>query len=243
MTLGVAETRLVLQAGGRGQRMGDVSRSIPKPMQTVGGTPMVERLLRQGIDAGLRRITVITGEMGDRITAHLRGLEGLPSELDLGFIAETVPRGNIGALADLPRDGRRFVLCFADLVTDLDFATLLAVHQELGSDVTLASHPETHRLALGELVIDGDRVVDYREKPEKRFLICSGIGVFEPALLDLVPLDRPAGISDLISLALAHDLKVMHWTHGAFWMDVNSQEDLARANGVLARIRPAEGRS
>jgi D-glycero-D-manno-heptose 1,7-bisphosphate phosphatase len=149
MISNIAETRLVLQAGGRGQRMGDATRSTPKPLLPVGGTPMVERLLRQAIGAGLRSVTVITGTMGDRIEDHVRGMEGLPSDLSLTFIRETAPRGNVGSLAELPRDGRRALLSFADLVTDLDFAKLLAVHEERDADITLASHPEAHRLALG----------------------------------------------------------------------------------------------
>ena len=75
--------------------------------------------------------------------------------------------------------------------------------------MTLTSHTESYRVRLGELVVEGDRVIEYREKPEKRHLICSGIAVIEPPIVELVWRDRPMGISDLhLREALAG------WTRG-----------------------------
>ncbi len=220
----------VLQAGGRSDRMRAGGESLPKPLLPIDGVPMVERLLRQLVAAGLRRITVITGARGDRIEAHLLGLRDLPDDLELDWLRESKPRGNVGSLAELPRDGRSIVLAFADLATDLDFSRLLEVHATRGADVTLTSHTESFRVRLGELVVEGDRVVEYREKPEKRFLICSGIAVFEPHVVDLVWNDRPMGISDLITVALGRGQEVVHWMHHSRWIDVNSPEDLRQAN-------------
>jgi hypothetical protein len=78
-------------------------------------------------------------------------------------------------------------------------------------------------------------VADYQEKPVKHFLICSGMAVFEPEVLDLIDPNRPCGISDLIKAALAHSFKVAHWTHGAFWVDVNDRDALRRAETELSR--------
>jgi NDP-sugar pyrophosphorylase family protein len=201
----------------------------PKPLLEVGGVPMVERLLRQLVDAGVRAVTVITGWKAEIVEAHIRGLRDLPDDLDVGFIRELRPRGNIGSLADLPRDGKTVVLTFGDLVTDLDFAALIERHRSWGADATLTSHYELHRLELGELHVEGDDVTGYQEKPEKQFLICSGIAALEPRVIDLIPRDRPAGISDVVLVAISRGLRVTHWLHGAFWMDVNSPEALERA--------------
>ena len=225
--------RAVLQAGGRGQRMGDLTDDTPKPLLPVAGVPMAERLLRQLTGAGVRDVTVITGWLGERIEAHLRGLDGLPDDLRLTFFHETTPLGNAGALQHVaPGDGP-VLLTFADLVTDLDRRALVALHRERACDVTLTSHTEGIRLRLGELLVDGDRVHGYLEKPWKDFLICSGIGVFEPRAIDLLAPDRPTGLSELIVTAIEAGLSVTHWKHGAFWMDVNSPAALAEASARL----------
>jgi NDP-sugar pyrophosphorylase family protein len=161
----------------------------------------------------------------------------------LDFIRETQPMGNIGALGQLAAVTKPILFAFGDLVTDLDFAQLMAMHRQQGAQVTLTSHYETHRLQLGELVVEDQRVMGYQEKPLKQFLICSGIGVFEPEVLKLLEAGRPAGISDLIRAAIGEGMHVIHWTHGAFWMDVNTPKALEEAESALARkahVEPIE---
>lgn len=233
---GARETRAVLQAGGRGERMGALTEALPKPMLPVAGVPMVERLLRQLLAAGLRDVTVVTGHLGERCQEHLARLPDLPADLRLHFHAEGAARGNAGALAELA-DDRPCLFLFADLVTDLDLGALLREHARGGASATLCSHYEAHRVRLGELLVEGERVVGYLEKPWKRFLICSGVAVLEPEVLRCADPSRPVGLSDLVGAALARGLVVRHWEHGAFWMDVNSPEDLARASEAL-RARP-----
>lgn len=230
-----ANPRAVIQAGGRGSRLRPLTDTTPKPLLPVGGQPMVERILRSVAAAGVRDITVVVGWKGERIVRHLEGLSDLPAGVRLKFIVEEEPLGTVGALALLPAAGGPVVLANGDLVTDLGFHRLLRVHAERGADLTIASHEEAHRLHLGELVVDArDRVVGYREKPEKRYTICSGIAVVEPQLLSLLEPGRPAGLPDLVVAAVEAGYEVVHWRHGAFWMDVNTAEDLRRADARCA---------
>lgn len=227
------DVRVVIQAGGRGERMGALSTELPKPMLRVGGVPMVERLLRQVVGAGYRSVTVITGWLGERIQEHLESLQDLP-DIELRFHAEQGRRGNAGALADLPADSRPTLFLFGDLVTALDFRSLLQVHHAGGAHATLCSHWESHRVRLGELLVQGEEVTAYLEKPWKNFLICSGIAVFEPEVCAVADKNTPMGLSDLVTRAIEQGLRVRHWTHGAFWMDVNAPEDLDRATEAVS---------
>lgn len=235
----MAEVRVLLQAGGRGERLRPATDTTPKPLLDVDGVPMVERLLRQMLAAGLRDFTVVTGWLGHRIEEHFRGLDF--SNLDVQprfyFVREDVPLGNAGAMSLVADGDGPVLLVFGDLVTDLDFGALLDLHRARGTAITLASHYESFRVRLGELLTEGDAVVGYKEKPLKHFLICSGIGVFEPAALQLIEPGRPTGISELVMAAISHGLSVSHWVHGAFWMDVNSPEALQEASAALAQIR------
>jgi mannose-1-phosphate guanylyltransferase len=223
----------VLQAGGRGSRMEAAGCAEPKPLCRVRGVPMVERLLRAMVRSGIRRVSVLTGFKGDLVERHLHGLADLPGDLRLECIRETRPRGNVGGLSDVDVQGERVLFSFADLVTDLDFTTLVDLHRRRGCDVTLASHHESIRMRLGELEVDRAEVLAYREKPEKRFLICSGIAVLERSVVECIDPDRPVGMSDLVTVAIARGHMVTHWEHGARWMDVNTPEELDQANRML----------
>jgi mannose-1-phosphate guanylyltransferase len=230
-----AGVHAVLQAGGKGTRLHPATVSLPKPLLRVGGMPMVERLLRQLVNSGVRLVSIIVGWHGEQVENHIKHISGLPADLQLEFIREPAPMGNIGALSLLPPSTAPVLFAFGDLVTDLDFNELLARHRSMGAVATLASHYETHQLTLGELHIRDSQVIDYQEKPLKKFLICSGIAVFEPPVLQLLDPTRPAGISTLIQAALANNMKVAHWIHGAFWMDINTPEALEVAEKELAQ--------
>ena len=117
----------------------------------------------------------------------------------------------------------------------MDFIKLVDIHRERRCDITLASHYESHRVRLGELVVEGDRVLRYLEKPVKRFLICSGIAVIESHIISLIDKTVPMGLDELVEKAISQGFHTTHWVHGAFWMDINDLDLLKQADEALAR--------
>lgn len=222
-TLGTV--RVMLQAGGKGSRMGELTAGCPKPLLEVGGQSMIERLLNQLRRGGFRRVVVVTGWLAESVEARVGAWATQYPEMDLECFREPSPLGTLGALALLSPHPGTTLLVNADIVTTVDFAAFVGRHFERGVDLTLASHVEEARLELGELVIeDEDRVVGYREKPLKRYLICSGIVAMEPRVLSgLVP-GEMAGLPELVQRAVDAGLRVEHFRHGAFWVDVNDPE-------------------
>jgi len=238
MGYGMAQAHAVIQAGGLGHRVRAVAHETPTPLLPVGGVPMVEPLVQQLANAGIRRMTVVIGPTGSSIRARIARLSTtLPSDLDVTFYEERSALGNAGALGEIDTGGDDVLLCFADLVTDIDFAKLLAIHRERRQDVTLTSHHEHHQLTLGELLVDGDDVRGYQEKPRKAFLICSGIAVFNARAMAVArALPRPYGLSNLVPATLDAGCSVTHWQHGAYWIDVNTPELLERARDDADRV-------
>ena len=215
--------------------MGPKSEILPKHLLPVGGIPIAERLFRQLLSAGVRKIYIITGHLGKKVEAHFRELDDLPPDLELNFIRETIKRGDIGSLAEVPAEEGPVIWTYGDLVTDLDFVTLVHIHRERRCDITLTSHYESHRVRLGELVVEGDRVLRYLEKPVKRFLICSGIAVIESHIISLIDKTVPMGLDELVEKAISQGFQTTHWLHGAFWMDINDPDLLQQANEALAK--------
>jgi NDP-sugar pyrophosphorylase family protein len=206
-------------------------------MLAVGGMPMVERMVRRLVDAGVDRITVVVGHRGEVIVNHLRGFRDLAAMATVDFFFETEPLGNVGAMGRVRVERPLALCCFGDLVTTLDFGQLASAHARAGADMLLASHVEENRLQLGELVTENDRVVAYQEKPLKRYLICSGIALMRREVLSVIPKHRTStGLSDLVNLAIGTGHTVAHWTHGAYWIDVNSPQLLAEADRQIWAI-------
>jgi NDP-sugar pyrophosphorylase family protein len=226
----------VIQAGGLGQRIRAVAEAAAKPMLRVGEEPMIARLIRQIAASGVRHGSVVIPKGNEQFRALLTQVAGGTAGFELDVIEEHTPLGNAGALGRVECHGRTVLFCFGDLVTDLAFDRMAAVHRDRRCEVTLASHHEHHQLSLGELVTDGARVERYVEKPRKQFLICSGVALFEPRVLELAKtLPTPFGLVDLINACLKVGYSVTHWMHDAYWIDVNTPELLQQARNDASK--------
>jgi NDP-sugar pyrophosphorylase family protein len=223
---------VVIQAGGKGERMRAGGHAIPKVLVGVQGVPLVERLLRAIAAEGAEQFYIITGHEAEQVESHILAMKGLPTGARLQFIRETTARGNVGALSELAGLGSPILFAFGDLFTNLSFQALYEIHRQRDCAITAASHFERHRLQLGHLIVEDDRVVDYREKPEYQFLICSGIMAIEPHVLHLLPKEGAVGMNRLVMLAVESGLSVTHWNHGADWIDVNTPQLLETATGA-----------
>ena len=129
--------RAVIQAGGKGTRLYPATANLPKPLLRVGGVPLLERLLRQLLDTGIRDVTIITGWLGEQVQAHIEGLRDLPKDAAIQFFQEPRQLGNIGGLALAARKPEPILFLFGDLLTDLDFNQLISLHRQTGGDITL----------------------------------------------------------------------------------------------------------
>lgn len=228
-----AQIPVLLQAGGQGTRLRPYTDQVPKPMLQVGGVPILERLLRHFVALGFREFVIVVGRMGEIIDSHFRRID--VSDVGLTFIREEAPSGNVGALKNLEGRNTPVVLAFGDLLTDLDASGLVEEHVQKENDLTLASHLHRDYMEFGELVTDSGRVLEYREKPERQYLICSGVFVASPrAVRQIRTLGPKVNLVDLVMSCISAGFKVGSWHHSASWLDINSQEMLHRANDFIA---------
>ena len=65
-------------AAGFGTRMGELTRSTPKPMLPLGGRPLIDHAIDLVRDAGITRIVANTHYLADRIEPHLAQNDVIP---------------------------------------------------------------------------------------------------------------------------------------------------------------------
>ncbi|MEL7448817.1 MAG: sugar phosphate nucleotidyltransferase, partial [Pseudomonadota bacterium] len=59
--------RAMILAAGRGERMRPLTDSTPKPLLRAGGEPLVHRTLRALSHAGVRRVVINLGWLGEQL--------------------------------------------------------------------------------------------------------------------------------------------------------------------------------
>jgi glucose-1-phosphate adenylyltransferase len=177
-------TLTVILAGGHGSRLKPLTEERAKPAVPFGGKyRIIDFTLVNCLHSGLRRILVLTQYKSHSLQKHLRDGWSLFNP-ELGeYITAVPPQMRTGdnwyaGTADavfqnlymLKRSGAERVLILSgDHIYRMDYAPLLACHEEHRSDVTLACMrvPLQEAGRFGVVGVDrDDRVGTFQEKPE-----------------------------------------------------------------------------
>ncbi len=218
----------VVMAGGQGVRLRPLTDNVPKPMLSVAGRPILERIVLHLVGHGIRRIFVSVNYLGHVIEDHFG--DGGRFGAQIEYLHETEPLGTAGSLVLLPQVPERPVLVMnGDLVTSADLGRLLDAHAAGGTVATVGVRRYLHTVPFGCVQRDGDRLVALEEKPTLTREVNTGIYVLEPALLAHVPADSASSLPDLLEGALDRDEPVGVFDIEGDWIDVGQRDQLDRA--------------
>ena len=220
----------VILAGGRGTRLYPLTESIPKPMVTVAGRPILERLVLHLMSCGIRRFYLSVNYLAEIIEEHFG--DGSRFGCRIEYLREDAPLGTGGPLSLLdPIPELPIVVVNGDLVTQCDVARMLDFHAEGGYWATIGLRPYSIPIPFGVATVEEGQVVELREKPTERHLINAGIYVLSPEAVRCVPKDQEFPITELFARCMRDGLSAGGFTIEDEWIDVGHHHELRRANG------------
>jgi glucose-1-phosphate thymidylyltransferase len=166
--------KAVVLAGGYATRLWPITRHRPKMFLPVGETTVIDRIFREL--EGDDRVTEVFVSTNERFAAEFeRYLAESPFEKPIVSVEETVAEdekfGVVGALAQLVEREEvedDLLVVAGDNLIGFDVADFLDSFEEYGA-TTLAAYDVGSRekaRAYGLVELEGDRVVDFQEKPE-----------------------------------------------------------------------------
>lgn len=224
--------RAVLLAGGRGTRLGALTRDRPKPLLAVQGVPVIARLIAQLREAGVHRCTVVTCHLAEIVETELGDGRDLGVRLD--YLRERAPVGTAGCLSLLDRPDRSFYLVNADIVTDLSFRCLAERHLRAGAAATVAVWRHTTTVPYG--VVDFDpagRVTGFREKPVHEAFVAMGMACLAPRVCGHVAAGEAISLPELLGRLVAAGELVSSYRHDGGWCDIGRPEDYEQVQRML----------
>jgi dTDP-glucose pyrophosphorylase/CBS domain-containing protein len=228
--------RAVVMAGGFGTRLRPLTEDLPKPMLPLGSRPLLELIVEQLRDAGIRQLNVATHYKGEMISEHFK--DGQDFGVDIRYVKENQPLGTVGALSLLEESEEPLLVINGDILTRVDFRAMLNFHREHNADLTVAVRQYELRVPYGVVDTDGVAVRGILEKPVVKQFINAGIYLLNPAVRRMIPNDQPYDIPDLIQLLLKDGRHVVCFPIREYWLDIGEAEqyDQAKldvANGVF----------
>ena len=228
----------LILAGGRGTRLGPITNSLPKPMVSVAGKPILERLINHLLGYGISHIVISVGYLGDAIVDHFGDGSQFGCEITYLWEDPENPLGTGGPLGNLPKLfpelSAPVLVMNGDLVTQFDVAAMFDHHEQAGAVGTLGTFSYTHEVPYGVLQVnDSGRVEAIVEKPLRQELVSGGIYIFNPSVLRKVPPDTFFPITQVLTDCIDGGDKVSVWSLSEDWIDVGRPQDLAKARGQL----------
>jgi NDP-sugar pyrophosphorylase family protein len=207
--------------------------------------PILELLIRQLSSCGVERVTLAVGHLAALIMAYFGDGRRFGSEIE--YSLEEKPLGTAGPLSRVHGLEETFLVMNGDLLTDLDFSTMIAGHRSAGAIATVGLCSREVQIDLGVVETDSESIVRaYIEKPMHRYDVSMGVYVLEPGVLRHIPVNERFDLPALVQALMAADERVHGYRHKGYWLDIGRPDDYQRAQDDFPRMRAAligEGRS
>lgn len=235
---------MVILAGGFGTRLSEYTETIPKPMVTIGGRPILWHIMRSYAHYGHKDFYLALGYKAEVIKEyflHYRSLNAdFTVDLSSGAVdshhtddtdwrvtlvhtgLESMTGGRVKRLK--PFIGNEpFMLTYGDGVANVDLGALLDFHRSHGKLVTISAvHPSAR---FGELEMVNKRVVAFEEKPQTgQGWVNGGYFIIQPEFFDLIEGDKT--ILEREPLEKAAEMgELMAYKHEGYWQCMDTKRD------------------
>ncbi|EAR23503.1 putative mannose-1-phosphate guanyltransferase [Nitrococcus mobilis Nb-231] len=234
--IGAAElpNAVVLMAGGLGTRLRPLTETCPKPLLSVGGKPILERILGAFIEEGFRHFYFAVNYKAEMIIEHFG--DGGRWGVQIEYLRETRRLGTAGALSLLPIwPEHPFFVMNGDLLTQANFSRMLEFHEQYGGLATMAVREYDIRIPYGVVRLDGDKILSIKEKPLHSFFVNAGIYVLEPEAVAHIPANDYCDMPSLFK-RLNGAGSTAAYPLREYWLDIGRQEELERAHSEWTNL-------
>lgn len=224
--------KAIIMAAGRGTRMGDLTRDIPKPLLKIKGKALIERTL-EALPVEISEIIIVVGYRGDQIKSHVGDLWGGKK------IVYTNQNENMHGTCGAVWSAREFVGHERFLVVSGDDVYSKEDLEELiKPNISLGIHKSPSQ---GEQVFDiiadenGNLKQFGRPMPEQKTInIAVGAYVLDQNIFSCSPFQLKNGEYSLPQtiLNMAKDFPV-RCVDMKFWVQINSPADIQKAEELI----------
>lgn len=221
---------ILILAGGRND--GFESSHVHKTMQLVNGKPVLENIILFLKKQGINRFIFSCDFMSDQIMSYFS--DGKKFDVDIKYVLSEKPQGRAQAIKIAKNYfDKTFLVWYGDTLCKFDLVDMIRTHNDAKAIATIALTTVSNPLNYGVVKMQGNRIIDFIEKPQKKiaesFLVSSGIFLAEPEIFKYISVNMKSLELDLFPKLAKKNLLIGYPFEGT-WLNVNSKNDLQRAN-------------
>ena len=219
--------KVVILAGGFGTRISEYTKSIPKPMIKINGTPILVHIMKHYAKFGFNDFYIALGYKGDVIKNYFKKKK-FNWNINLIDTGKNTMTG--GRLKRLKKYliGETFFLTYGDGLSDINIMKLLKFHKKNKKLVTLTAVRPPAR--FGALKLNGNSVSYFKEKSRMdEGWINGGFFVISDKFLNFIKNDKTyLEREPLEKVTKVKELSA--YRHNGFWQCIDSMRDLILIN-------------
>jgi len=194
--------KALILCAGKGERLGALTKKLPKPMITINKKPVLEHLILLCKKHNIKDIAINTSYMPQKIRDYFK--DGQKQGVKIKYSIEQKLLGTSGALNNF-RDffNEPFFVIYGDNITNLNLSKMADYHKSKKALATLNIYREKiidEKTSIGCVVIGKnnkiEKIIENPDEIEKEKLkkiplekkfINSGVYVLNPEILKLIP--------------------------------------------------------
>lgn len=200
------ENTVFILAGGKGLRMGKVSKKTPKPMLRINDEPILEKIIQSFKKSGFKNFIISTKYLSNKIVKHFG--DGSLFDIAIEYTKEKKYLGTAGSLSLIKTANinENIIVTNGDLYGNLDYSNMMKIHKKKNNDLTICARLHMVDIPYGVINFNNENLLN--EKPKLSYLINSGIYILKKKIIKLVQKNKFLDMNDLINLAKNKKYKV-----------------------------------
>ncbi len=214
--------KVVILAGGKGSRLSEYTKKIPKPMVRIKGIPIIVHIMKIYAKFGYKDFIIAAGFKSKIIKNYFKKkiLDWKIEVIDTGLNSMT--GGRVRRLKSILKN-EKFFLTYGDGIANINLKKLLKFHIKCKSTVTLTAVRPPAR--FGAITIKGKKVSIFREKSVlDQGWINGGFFVVEPTIFRYLKNDQVI-LENYPLTKLGKERKLYAYKHKSLWYCMDTIRD------------------
>ena len=215
--------KCVILAGGRGTRISELSKDIPKPMIKVLGKPIISRIIMHYYKFGIKEFIIAAGykqKILENYFKYKKSNQFSVKVINTGL--KTMTGGRIKRLKKY-LGNETFLLTYGDGLSNVNIKKLINFHRKNKKIATLTAVRPPAR--FGAIKIKGNKIKYFKEKSKlDEGWINGGFFVFENKIFNYLKGDQTYLERDPLQI-ISKKGELRAYKHNGFWQCMDTLRD------------------
>tara|TARA_B100000401_G_scaffold420559_1_gene346109 strand:+ start:33 stop:725 length:693 start_codon:yes stop_codon:yes gene_type:complete len=215
--------KCVILAGGKGTRISELTKKIPKPMIKIMGRPIIFHIMKHYSDFGIKDFIIAAGYKQNIIKRYFQNKKPKSWKIQIINTGQNTMTG--GRLKRLKKylNNETFMVTYGDGLSNVNITKLIKFHKKFKKISTLTSVRPPAR--FGAIKIKANKVTYFKEKSKlDEGWINGGFFVFEPQIFKFIKNDKTFLEREPLQ-TLGKKKQLLAFKHNGFWQCMDTLRD------------------